>query len=56
VHLVELDGEQFALKLIEKERMSGENSYLVEYLKGEIACMKEVQEENCVRLLDFHED
>lgn len=36
--------------------MTGDNEYLVEYLKGEVNCMKEMKEEHFVKLLAFHED
>lgn len=37
-------GPQFALKIIDRKKMEGENESLVEYLLGEVACMKEMNE------------
>lgn len=47
---------QFALKVIDRQKMSGENEDMVEYLKGEIKCMKDMNYKHLVKLYDFHED
>jgi serine/threonine protein kinase len=36
-------GELFALKVIDKQKMSGDNEDMIDYLKGEIKCMKEMK-------------
>ena len=57
VFLVE-DGnkELFALKVIDKKKMSGDNQDMIEYLKDEKSVMQNMNHKNLVKLFDFKED
>ena len=58
VYLVEdsKGGELMALKMINKEKISGENEDMMQYFKGEIQCMKQITGENMVKLYDVKSD
>lgn len=48
--------ELFALKVIDKAKMSGDNEDMIEYLKGEKKVMEKMDHRNLVKLYDFKED
>ena len=45
-----------ALKMIDRKKIEGENEDMVEYLQGEIDCMKEMNCPHLVKLYDFEKD
>jgi serine/threonine protein kinase len=49
-------GAQWALKVIDRKKMVGENEHLVDYLNGEIACMKDMEYDYIVELKEFLSD
>lgn len=48
--------ELFALKVIDKKKMSGDNEDMIEYLKDEKSVMENMNHKNLVKLFDFKED
>lgn len=52
VFLVQDPDEQlFALKVIDRQKLTGENEDMIEYLRDEIKCMKEMNHRNLVKLI-----
>ena len=49
-------GPRWALKVIDKKKMMGENEHLFDYLEGEVECMKEMNFEYIVELKEFLQD
>ncbi len=56
VFLCQYNGEELALKVIDKKKMQGENQHLVDYLQGEIQAMKSMDFKYVVELKEFVED
>jgi serine/threonine protein kinase len=57
VFLVEDPSQQlFALKVIDKKKLEGDNEEMIEYLKGEVECMKKMNHKYLTKLHDFLKD